>query len=168
MPDGRRSSLSFRMVNRKGTRHYDPSLQRHHLLPCQLLALRCFSPLLDAVGRERVGFHDFRSNGLLLPAREEAVRRLALPLHRGPHRDYNAMVIDRVGRIERRWSRDRLSRGYRAHDDALARLALLQNELRRRLLDQRVPLRLNRKDPLATGVDFSSLDCLAEELWQAA
>ena len=168
MPGGERSTIPFRTVNRKGTRQYDPALQRHHLLPCQLLALRCFSPLLDAVGRERIGFDDFRSNGLLLPAREEAVRRLVLPLHRGPHRHYNSMVIDRVGRIERMWSRERLTRGARAHEEARFRLSLLQRGLRRRLLDNREPLRLNRMDPLGSGTDFSSLDALAEQLWQAA
>lgn len=167
-PVGELSSIPFRAINRKGTRQYDPALQRHHLLPCQLLSLRCFSPLLDAVGRERIGFDDFRRNGLLLPAREEAVRRLALPLHRGPHRQYNTMVIDRVGRIERLWSRDRLTRGSRAHEEARFRLVLLQRGLRRRLLDDREPLRLNRKDPLGSGRDFSSLDALAEQLWQAA
>ena len=35
-----RSRLSFRAVNRKGTPGYDPALQRHHLLPFQLLGRR--------------------------------------------------------------------------------------------------------------------------------
>lgn len=168
MPAAGRVTLPFRMVNRKGTRQYDPALQRHHLLPCQLLTMRCFSPILDAIGRERIGFDDFRSNGLLLPAREEAVRRLVLPLHRGPHRDYNSMVIERVGAIERKWSRDRLTRGCPAHEDARQSLIVLQNGLRRQLLDHREPLRLNRKDPLGQEADFSCLDALAEDLWQAA
>lgn len=168
LPGQPRERLSFRAVNRRGTPQHDDQLQRHHLLPRQLLREACFAPMLAAVGIPRIGFHDFRSNGMLLPAREEAARRLALPLHRGPHRDYNAMVMARVGGIERAWSRDRLSDGDRAGDIALMRLALLQRGLRRRLLDEREPYRLNRRQVAGEGVDFADLDAMAETLWAAA
>lgn len=164
---GGRTRLPFHAVNRRGTPQHDPALQRHHLLPRQLLGKRCFARLFEALGREVVGFDDFRRNGLLLPAREDAARRLALPLHRGPHRDYNAMVIDRVGAIERHWSRHRLGQPCRAAETALMRFALLQRALRQRLLDDRRPLRLNRKDPLGKGTDFTELDAMAELLWGA-
>ena len=91
-----RARLSFRAINRRDRPGHDPGLQRHHLLPCQLLSRRCFGALLDAIGPERIGFDDFRCNGLLLPANDHAAVRLGLPLHRGPHRNYNAMVIERV------------------------------------------------------------------------
>lgn len=45
------------------------------------------------------------------------------------------------------------------------RLRLLQTALRRRLLDERKRLILNRKDPLGTGFDFAELDAMAEALW---
>ena len=119
-------------------------MQRHHLLPCQLLTRRCFGPLFDLIGRDRLGFDDFRSNGLLLPASGESAVRLKLPLHRGPHRDYNAMVLEQ----------------------ALMRFGLLQRALRRRLLEpERRPMRLNRRDPLGAGLDFAELDAMAEALW---
>lgn len=70
-----RRRLSFRAVNRRGEPGYDAALQRHHILPRQLLAARCFAPLFAATGRERVGFDDFRRNGMLLPARSEAALR---------------------------------------------------------------------------------------------
>lgn len=92
-----RERLAFRAVNRRGAPGYQPGLQRHHLLPCQLLSKSCFGGMFDAIGRGRIGFDDFRRNGMLLPAREDAALRMALPLHRGPHRDYNAMVMERVG-----------------------------------------------------------------------
>ena len=41
--------------------------------------------MLEMVGTERIGFDDFRSNGLLLPANDTAAVRIGLPLHRGPH-----------------------------------------------------------------------------------
>ncbi len=161
-----RERLSFRAVNRCSAPDHDPGLQRHHLLPRQLLGQRCFGALFGTIGRERVGFDDFRSNGLLLPARDEAALRIGLPLHRGPHRDYNAMVIERVGQVEAGWSALRTKAPQIALDQALMRLELLQRALRRRLLDPlRHRLSLNRHDPLGHATDFTELDAMAEALW---
>jgi hypothetical protein len=161
-----RQRLSFRAVNRRDRPDHDPGLQRHHLLPRQLLGRRCFGPLIEAVGRERIGFDDFRSNGLLLPASDSAALRMALPLHRGPHNNYNAMVIERVGQVEASWSAIRGRAPEIALVEALQRLTLLQRALRRRLLDPaRKRLALNRHDPLGRTVDFAELDALAESLW---
>lgn len=161
-----RECLSFRAVNRRSAPDYDPGLQRHHLLPKQLLSLRCFGALFQAIGRERVGFDDFRSNGLLLPARDDVVLRIGLPLHRGPHRDYNAMVIERVGQVESDWSALRTKAPEIALDQVLMRLELLQRALRRRLLDPlRRRLSLNRHDPLGHARDFTEIDAMAEALW---
>lgn len=141
-------------------------MQRHHLLPLQLLSARCFGRLFDLLGRERVGFDDFRRNGLLLPATERSAVRIGLPLHRGPHSEYNRMVAERIGQIESGWSAQRLRAPEVALGQALMRLTLLQGALRRRLLAEPRRIRLNRLDPLGTGRDFSALDALAEELWR--
>jgi hypothetical protein len=141
-------------------------MQRHHLLPRQLISARSFTRLFDRLGRERIGFDDFRRNGLLLPCNEPAALRFGLPLHRGPHRDYNAMVIERVGRIESGWAARRLRTPEQALEEALMRLALLHAALRRRLLADRARLRLNRGDPLGAGRDFTELDAMAEMLWR--
>jgi len=143
-------------------------MQRHHLLPRQLLARNSFGPLFDAIGRDRVGFDDFRMNGLLLPACDSAAARVGLPLHRGPHRVYNEMVCERIGQIEADWAGLRLRAPEIAIDQALMRIALLQRALRRRLLAERRRLRLNRHDPLGSGVDFSQLDAMADALWAGA
>lgn len=165
---GERARLSFRAVNRSDTAGYDPALQRHHLLPRQLGELRCFAPMIAAVGRDRIGFDDFRRNGMLLPAREDAALRMALPLHRGPHRDYSALVRERFGQIETAWAGQRQRAPEVALDQAVMRLALLQRALRRRLLTgDRARLRLNRHDPLGHGADFGELDALVEALWGA-
>ena len=122
-----------------------------------------------ALGAKRIGFEDFRRNGLLLPSSEDAVHRIGLPLHRGPHRHYNEMVEHRVGQIEVEWRRTRSADGVAASAGALMRLELLQAALRQRLLSaQARPIRLNRKDPLGAGLDFSELDAMAEMLWQAS
>ncbi len=162
-----RTSIAFRAVNARGEAGHDPGLQRHHLLPCQLLSERCFGPMFAAVGRDRVGFDDFRHNGLLLPANEQASLRTGMPLHRGPHRRYNEVVIGRVGAIEASWTATRLRDNEAALAEALLRLHLLQGALRRQLLAERRRVVLNRKDPLGTGYDFSELDAMAEILWAA-
>lgn len=114
------------------------------------------------------GFDDFRSNGLLLPASGESALRLRLPLHRGPHGSYNAMVAERVGQIEGDWSRVRARAPEVALDQAVMRLHLLKRALRRRLLSPSgARVRLNRADPLGTGLDFAELDAMADALWAA-
>lgn len=124
--------------------------------------------MFDSVGLDRVGFEDFRANGMLLPASDSAALRMGLPLHRGPHRTYNSMVIERVGRIEEGWSSRRARGPERACEEAVMRLGLLQRALRRRLLDPvRRRLALNRSDPLGHRVDFSELDAMADMLWSA-
>ncbi|MBW8783102.1 MAG: AHH domain-containing protein [Novosphingobium sp.] len=155
------------MVNHRDASDYDAALQRHHLLPRQLLGRRCFAPLFASIGPGCLGFDDFRTNGLLLPAREAAAVRLSLPLHRGPHRGYNGLVIERVGQVEARWAAIRGRSPESARDEAAFRLALLQRALRRRLLSERRRPLLSRFDPLAQTVDFSALDALADSLWPA-
>lgn len=164
---GARRSIPFAAVNRKGRPGYDPSLQRHHLLPRQLRNLPCFEPMFAELGIEAMGLEDFRRNGMLLPARERAALRLALPLHRGPHRAYSELVTQRVGQIERRWARARLRNPEAAVGEALMRLALLQRALRRRLLDTRRRLVLNRRDPIGRRLDFARMDAMADALWSA-
>jgi hypothetical protein len=163
-----RPAITFRSVNCPGTAGYDPGMQRHHLLPRQLLSQLCFGAMFDVIGRAPVGFDDFRANGLLLPATDKATIRTGMPLHRGPHRRYNEVVMARGGRIESRWSLARQRNDAAALAEALLRLHLLQGALRRQLLDQRRRVLLNRKDPLGTGFDFTELDAMAEMLWNSA
>ena len=144
-------------------------MQRHHLLPRQLLSEPCFALLIDALGRDRLGNDDFRRNGLLLPATEDAAFGAGLPLHRGPHRAYNELVMERFGQIEKHWSHRRRHAPEVALDEALMRLDLLRNALRRKLLERgERPYRLNRHDPLGKGLDFTELDTMAEALWASS
>lgn len=167
-PEPIRTAIPFNRINRRGSDAHDPGLQRHHLLPRQLLGRRCFGSMFAEIGRDTVGFDDFRANGLLLPATESAALRIGMPLHRGPHRRYNEVVIERVGRAEAQWSKARLRNPEAALIEALLRLRLLQAALRRRLLSERRRMILNRNDPLGSGFDFTELDAMAEALWQAS
>lgn len=144
-------------------------MQRHHLLPRQLIGHPGFGRILDAVGRERLGYDDFRINGLLLPATEQEAMRAALPLHRGPHRLYNDLVVERFGQIEARWAVHRRRAPDAALEEAVMRLRLLQGALRRRLMQgPGQPFLLNRRDPLGKGLDFTELDAMAEALWASS
>lgn len=142
-------------------------MQRHHILPCQLAKRRDFQSFLNDAGGAKVVLGDFRTNGLLLPSSEIAALHSGLPLHRGPHPQYNELVTQRVAGIERDWAIARSRHARFAASDALGRLALLQAALRRRLLDDARPLVLNRRDPLGRGLDFSELDAMADVLWSA-
>jgi hypothetical protein len=124
--------------------------------------------MFGVIGRRLIGFDDFRANGMLLPANEATSLDLGLPLHRGPHRRYNEMVIERVGRIEESWANEVARDPDAALEEALLRLGLLQAALRRRLLDERRRIMLNAKDPLGQGYDFGELDAMAEALWKAS
>ena len=162
-----RAALPFRSVNVPGSAGYCAGLQRHHVLPRQLLDVRGVAGLIDEIGEGAFGFHDFRRNGLLLPSTDDEAVRLGLPLHRGPHHSYNGLVIERMGQIEAGWQkRRRKGPDNRAMVEALMRIDVLQRALRRRLLD---PARwrgkvLNARDP---ALDFSHLDRMAEALWAA-
>lgn len=166
--DGARRRIPFSAVNRKHGAGYDANLQRHHLVPRQLRGQRWFERMFGELGVERTGLEDFRRNGMLLPAREQAALRTGLPLHRGPHRLYSELVAQRVGQVERGWAAARLRDRERAAGEALMRLALLQRALRRRLLDtRRRVLVLNRRDPIGRDLDFTQMDAMADALWAA-
>ncbi|GAA0278131.1 hypothetical protein GCM10009127_18820 [Alteraurantiacibacter aestuarii] len=142
-------------------------MQRHHLLPKQLLSQGKFKKLFGVLGQDRIGFDDFRRNGLLLPAIELTSLRLGMPLHRGPHRAYNEVVAERIHQIEAGWAKARAFSSDLAAGQAIMRLGLLQSALRRRLLaPRRHRLTLNSKDPVGQGIDFSALDAMAEALWE--
>jgi len=162
-----RRPLPFRAVNMAGSAGYRRDLQRHHLLPRQLLITPGINALIETVGTADIGLHDFRRNGLLLPATDEQAMRLGLPLHRGPHQCYNELVIERMGQIEAGWQRRRsIAPRDQARTEAIWRIDLLQRALRRRLLDpaQWRDMPLNLRDP---ALDFSHLDRMAEVLWAA-
>ncbi len=57
-------------------------MQRHHLLPFQIMTCQPLRCMIDGLDRRRVGFDDFRINGMLLPAHEECALVTSLPLHR--------------------------------------------------------------------------------------
>lgn len=92
-----RARLPFRAVNRRDQPGHQKGMQRHHLLPLQLLGQTGLRRMFDALGGATPRFDDFRTNGLLLPASEEAGLVLGLPLHRDPlGRDVDFSALDAI------------------------------------------------------------------------
>lgn len=160
-----RGYLSFRAVNRRNQPGYDAGLQRHHLLPRQLLGQSSLESMFTALGGVHRHFEDFRSNGLLLPCREHAALRMGLPLHRGPHSRYTELVLERVGQIEADWVHWNMKDPISAAIRARMRLDLLQRALRRYLLDSSRRIRLNKLDMVPGNNHFAELDALADAMW---
>ena len=154
-----RPPIPFRAVNVPGRPGYVAGLQRHHLIPQALHGQPCFLRLL--AGLDRAALDDFRHTGMLWPASETGAARMGLPLHRGPHRDYTAMVRERLGEIEHAWSRSRL------REPVVVAIHALQATLRRELLAPSRSICLNCRDPWGTRVNFAQLDAMAETLWGA-
>nr|WP_066556898.1 AHH domain-containing protein [Croceicoccus bisphenolivorans] len=142
--------------------------QKHHLLPRQFFSRRCLAAMLSSVGTAGLWFDDFNTNGALLPGSEAAAFEERLPLHRGPHKVYNELVFERVGAIEREWSHIRSRNEMRAAGMAIFRLRIVQRGLARWLRgDGQSRLVLNRRDPIGAGVNYGTLDAMADQLWGA-
>ena len=156
--------IAFCRVNRRGQPDYWPNRQRHHLLPVALFRRKQFRQFfidLMAVGFE---FDDFPTNGVLLPTTEAETLRCGLPLHRGPHPRYNALILMRAETIRAvyAWSRRRLWDRL----DCLYRLRLLQNAVRRALSGSPAfPVSLHQRDPMRARLDFGTIDEMIERAW---
>jgi hypothetical protein len=138
--------------------------QSHHLLPVGVFGHSLFN---DAFHRLRTDGFDpryFHRNGLLLPATENAALRSRLPMHRGPHRQYNELVADRVSNIIKEVQRS----GFRAsaRTDAIQRLDLLIAALRNMLGKSRKRPLLNSRDPANSKAEFCHIENACNALWQ--
>ena len=153
------------MNSKSGFRQNDSraDYQRHHLIPVSVFSNRHFAANFDNV-RRLTGFdlRDFASNGIFLPSTEKAALASGRPLHRGPHPQYNGMVEQQVAAIFRpkiEGARDI----FRQH----ILLRRLQRSLHHRLSGGSRNIILNRRDPLARGVDFRHIDNDLDHLWHA-
>ena len=89
----RRPRAVFNVAARRGW-------HRHHLLPNHLLRYPDLRDFVGELADPNIWLGDFPSNGMFLPAEEAIARAVRLPLHRGSHRTYNAMVIDALDDIQ--------------------------------------------------------------------
>jgi hypothetical protein len=132
---------------------WKPGFQRHHLIPVNLIRSRCFAGLFSLVVQSGFAPHCFASNGMQLPATEAVAAATGLPLHRGPHPEYDALIAAHLSQIDRRLKLGRIATGM----ELLIQLSDLQGHLRR-VLFAKASLRLNRRDPRRPDLALLSLD----------
>lgn len=131
----------------------ETGFQRHHLIPVNIIDQPVFKGLFD--GAQRVGFdpHNFLCNGCLLPGTENLVIRTGLPLHRGPHPHYDALVSECLSVI---WG-NLVAHKMLSDIGLFQRVSTLQDTLRRALRSD-ASLMLNRNDPRFTSDPLRKLD----------
>lgn len=138
--------------------------QRHHLIPVNVVQRRVFEPLFLLVSNVGFDARNFVSNGVLLPASEEAVQQTGLPLHRGPHPQYDQLVSEGLAEISSELDR----KADVSPVAAYRRISELQGLLRRALRHNE-SLMLNRNDPRAAvsplfKLDFDIMQLSVEDL----
>jgi A nuclease family of the HNH/ENDO VII superfamily with conserved AHH len=138
--------------------------QLHHLLPVGVFGHSLFKEAFQTLLLDGFDPRYFHRNGLLLPSTESAASQCRLPMHRGPHRQYNELVADRVSTIIKEVQRYEFT--FSARADAIARLDLLIGALRTMLGKSRKPPLLNSRDPANSPVEFSHIENACDALWQ--
>jgi hypothetical protein len=135
------------------TGYRQKGFQRHHVIPVNVIGSGVFAGLFALI--THVGFspHSFVANGLLLPSTENMAMQTGLPLHRGPHRQYDALIAEGLNMV---WEGMRQG----PMPDNVTVLRLLSEFVGhvRRTLQNDGALLLNRYDPRVTNLALSSLD----------
>ena len=123
---------------------------RHHIIPLEVVERPTFSVMFGHL--RAIGFdpHDFGTNGMHLPCTEKMAIVFGLPMHRGSHPLYNAVVATRVAQIVC------LPVG-----DAYSSMRLLQRVLRKNLRQGRTLQPLGLTD---NAIDFRTLEMDAQML----
>jgi A nuclease family of the HNH/ENDO VII superfamily with conserved AHH len=127
--------------------------QRHHVIPVNVIGRSVFAGLFAIVSQVGFSPHSFVANGLLLPSTEAMAVQTGLPLHRGPHKQYDALIAEGLDII---W--EEMRRGSIANNVNILRLLSEFVGHIRRTLQHDGTLLLNRNDPRSTHRPLSRLD----------
>jgi A nuclease family of the HNH/ENDO VII superfamily with conserved AHH len=93
--------VPFAAVNRRGSPAFLDGWHKHHLITTQCMADRELQPIFNAMRSYGANLHDFRINGMLLPAIENQAHAANLPLHIVGHKIYNMWVHEHLHAIRR-------------------------------------------------------------------
>jgi A nuclease family of the HNH/ENDO VII superfamily with conserved AHH len=116
--------LRFRSVNQRASVGYRNGWQRHHLIPQQIEGQGEAGNVIASIVRFGFSLDDFARNGMLLPGSEPVASASGLPVHAGPHPNYNRRVARLVAGIG-----EQTQHPVRR----FAQILLLQRDLRRTL-----------------------------------
>ncbi len=140
------------------TGYSEPGFQRHHLIPVNLIRHRAFERLFLSVCSAGFDARNFVTNGVLLPATEVMVERTGLPLHRGPHPQYDRLVAECLNELTIGMTRNTAI----CPISVYRWLSELQGLLRRALYHD-ASYMLNRNDVRAAAAPLERLDY---DIWQ--
>ncbi len=87
---------SFRMMRAKRP---IKGFQLHHLIPRQVTDASHFAMFFDELYAAGLNPHDFATNGMYLPNRDDVAMTFRLPIHRSSHPRYNSLVAEHVARM---------------------------------------------------------------------
>lgn len=89
--------ISFQLVR---TRVRIEGFNCHHLIPRQVVESRGFARFFGNLRGEGFNPDDFLSNGMHLPSNEKLALAFGLPMHRGPHPQYNELVASHIAALQ--------------------------------------------------------------------
>jgi A nuclease family of the HNH/ENDO VII superfamily with conserved AHH len=113
----------------------------HHLIPKQVARHRYFAQFMADLKNVGLNLDDFERNGIYLPYSERLGEIFQLPVHRGAHPLYNAMVSHHVAGLM-----------HLPIEDAAVAIRMLQLQLRAGLRSaDSTPTELAR-NPMSTGL----------------
>jgi hypothetical protein len=127
----------------------------HHLIPIEVMEK---PSLAIAIGMARsAGFdpEDFEANGMLLPSTEWNAACFGLPMHRGSHPLYNALVAERIGSL-----------AIQTPDELRVQFHHLQRALKQGLRRRALSLVDGPRDSLRPLGDFRRIDSEIDLLWK--
>lgn len=128
--------------------------QRHHLIPVNIIRNHAFAKLFASVAAAGFNPHCFLNNGFLLPATEIESARTGLPLHRGPHRQYDDLIAECLNMI---WLAVLMGHIPASPVSIMTHVSDLQGRVRRSL-GPSARIKLNQNDPRGVGGHLCLLD----------
>jgi hypothetical protein len=127
----------------------------HHLIPIEVIEK---PSLAITFGMARsAGFNpdDFEFNGMLLPSVEGNAVSFRLPMHRGSHPLYNALVAERIAGFPEQ-----------TPFEVKMQLHLLQFALKQGLRSRTISVLHRQRDPLRPMCDLRRIDGEIDLLWE--
>ena len=135
---------------------------RYHLIPRDAMRYPDLARFLIGLP---LPLGDFDTNGMFLPALEKIARKERLPLHRGPHRHYNEIVLMALAAICTQTPIDGSAYAWK-----LPLVRRLQEQLRRLLRSSAsdIEIVLSGRDPFGPSANLVALDHRTDELFAEA
>lgn len=114
----------------------------HHLIPKQVARHRYFAQFIVDLRRAGLNLDDFEGNGIYFPYSERLGEIFQLPVHRGAHPQYNAMVSHHVAGMM-----------HLPIEAALPAMRMLQQQLRGGLRSADTSREELTRNPMSTGLE---------------